>query len=271
VTLAGLHDQAHATRRLVLEIALAAGSCHIGSALSMVDVLTVLYHDVLREPAAGGDRFVLSKGHGGSALYATLATAGVLDADEVISGYSRDGGRFAGHPERGLPGIEITGGSLGHGLSIALGLALADRLDGSDRRTFCLLGDGELQEGSVWEALMLAGQQRVGGLTAIVDANGLQGLGRVRDVVSIEPLATRLASFGWAVREVDGHDLAQLRGALGAPDEQPTLVLARTVKGYGVPFMEDELMWHYRSLREADRERVMDALEESRSRLGRAA
>src|SRR5262249_56889757 len=115
--------------------------CHMGRALSMVDVLTVLYHDVLREPAAGGDRCVLSKGHGGSALFAVLATTGVLDPDEVVQGYCRDGGRFAGHPERGLPGVEVTGGSLGHGLSIALGLAYADRLDGSDRRTLCVLCD----------------------------------------------------------------------------------------------------------------------------------
>jgi transketolase len=244
-------NEAHEARKLVLEAALASGSCHIGSSLSPIDVLTVVYQDVLRE----GDRFLLSKGHAAAGFYAVLARAGVLAADEFVNGYCRDGGRFPGHPEKGLPGVEITGGSLGHGLSIAIGLALAE----PHARIFCLLGDGELNEGSVWEAISLAGHLGLPNLTAIVDANGLQGLGRVEDVVSLEPLADKLASFGWEAREADGHDHDALRTAL-APASRPLALVARTTKGYGVDFMEDELMWHYKSLKPADRDRVFDAL-----------
>lgn len=253
-----LHE-AHEARRLVLEAALASGSCHIGSSLSIVDVLTVLYRQVL----APGDAFLLSKGHAASGFYAVLARAGILDADEVVAGYCRDGGAYAGHPERGVPGVEITGGSLGHGLSIALGRALAARHDGSGARVVCLLGDGELNEGSVWEALALAGHLGLPNLTAIVDANGLQGLGRVSDVLHLEPLGEKLAAFGWEVRECDGHDHSALGRAL-APASRPLALVARTVKGYGVSFMEDELMWHYRSLKPADRDRVLADLDRMR-------
>jgi transketolase len=256
-------ERAHAARRLVLEQALAAGTCHIGSALSIVDILAVLYTDVLRRDA--GDRFLLSKGHAAAALYAVLSESGVLDRDEVVRGYCSDGGGFGGHPERGVPGVEMTGGSLGHGPSIALGMALADRADGLDRRTFCLVGDGELNEGSVWEAIALAGHLGLSGLTLVVDANGLQGLGRVEDVLSLEPLDTRLHAFGWNVTVVPGHDHARLAAALSTPATGPTAVVARTVKGNGVSFMEDELMWHYKSLKPADRDRVLADLEERRA------
>jgi transketolase len=261
-----LPNRAHSIRRTVLEIALGAGTCHIGCALSIVDILATLYFDVLRDPSDGGDRFVLSKGHAASALYATLAETGVLQRDEVIAEYCRDGGRYAGHPERHTPGVEATGGSLGHGLAVAAGLALADRADGADRRTYCLLGDGELNEGSVWEALALAAHLQLGTLCAIVDANGLQGLGDVRDVCSFEPLGARFETFGWRVYDVAGHDHAALGRALTslAPDV-PTVVIARTVKGYGVDFMENDFRWHYRPLRPEDRERTLQALERGRA------
>lgn len=250
--------RADAARRVVIEAALSAGTCHIGSSLSIVDVLAVLYSDVLPH---GGHRFLLSKGHAASALYAALAGAGVLDADDVISGYCTDGGRFAGHPERCVPGVGMTGGSLGHGPAIAIGCALADRHAGTGRRTFCLVGDGELDEGSVWEALALGGHLGLPNLTLIVDANGLQGLGRTSEVLDLEPLVPKLSSFGWTVAEVPGHDHDALRAALGSSAEGPTAVVARTTKGHGVDFMEGELMWHYRSLTEADRGRVLAALE----------
>ena len=245
--------EAAAARRLVLESAAAAGTCHIGSSLSIVDALVVLHHDVLRRER---DRCLLSKGHAASALYAVLAGVGVLDRDEVLRGYCSDGGSLPGHPERGLPGVEMTGGSLGHGLAIAVGLALADRHDGSDARTFCLLGDGELNEGSVWEAAALAAHLRLDAITAVVDANGLQGLGRTRDVVALDA-AGAFAAFGWDVREADGHDHDALRAALAPSGGRPTAVVARTVKGHGVDFMEDELMWHYRPLRSPDLERAL--------------
>jgi transketolase len=259
VTRDALAAEAHEARRLVLECALASGSCHIGSSLSLVDLLTVLYREVLRRD----DAFLLSKGHAAAGLYSVLARAGVIDAGALVDGYCRDGGSFAGHPERGLPGVEITGGSLGHGLSIGVGRALAARHDRSGGRIFCLLGDGELNEGSVWEAFSLAGHLGLGNLTAIVDANGLQGLGRAADVLDLEPLGAKLEAFGWEARECDGHDHDAIAAAL-APGSRPVAVVARTVKGYGVDFMEDELMWHYRSLRPEDRAIVFEALEGTR-------
>jgi transketolase len=256
-------EQAERLREVILEMALRARSCHIGSSLSIADILAVLYFDVLRREARP-DRFMLSKGHAASALYAVLALAGDLDLDEVVHRYCADGGRLGGHPERSVPGVEITAGSLGHGPALAVGAALADRLDGLDRRTFCLVGDGELNEGSVWEAAALAAQLRLGAVTLIVDANGLQGLGAVSEIVALEPLADRFANLGWWVADVPGHDHGALTAALREPRTRPGCVIARTVKGYGVDFMEDDFRWHYRSLRPGDREHVFAALHRTR-------
>jgi transketolase len=252
-------ENAQAARRIVLEAALAAGTCHIGSALSIVDLLAVLHTDVL---PAGYHRLLLSKGHAAAALYASLATTGVLDADDVVAGYCSDGGAYAGHPERGVPGVTMTGGSLGHGPAIAVGTALADRHAANGRRTFCVVGDGELNEGSVWEAVALGGHLMLDNLILVVDANGLQGLGPTADVLDLEPLLPKLEAFGWEAREVAGHDHAALLTAFTEPsaDGRPVAVVARTTKGHGVGFMENELMWHYRSLKPADRPRVEAAL-----------
>ena len=154
----------------------------------------------------------------------------------------------------------MSGGSLGHGLAIAVGSALADRVDGDERRTFCLLGDGELNEGSIWEAVALAAHLQLGALTAIVDANGLQALGPVDEIVSYEPLRAKFESFGWVVREVDGHDVEALADAFALRCDRPVCVIARTVKGKGVDFMEDDYLWHYGSLKPEDAERVFAAL-----------
>ena len=251
-------DGALASRRLVIEAAAAAKTCHIGSSLSIIDVLAVLYADVLPE---GNHRFLLSNGHAASALYATLVSAGVIEADDFVNGYCADGGTFPGHPERGLPGVEMTGGSLGHGPAIAVGVALAERHRGSGRRTFCLVGDGEMNEGSVWEAVALAGHLRLSGLTIIVDSNGFQALGRTEDVLDLGPLAPKLEAFGWDVSDVDGHDHDVLRDALRAESDRPRALVAHTLKGKGVSFMEDDLMWHYRSLKGDDRERALAELE----------
>ena len=262
--------RAHEIRRLVVEMALAAGSCHIGSALSIADILAVLYGGVLRDlhgrpDGSSGDRFVLSKGHAASALYAALATVDILDPHDVVAGYSQDGGAYAGHPERTTPGVTTSSGSLGHGPALALGLALADRADGTGRRTFCLVGDGELNEGSVWEAIALAGHLALPGLVLVVDANGWQGLGAVADVNDLEPLDAKLAAFRWDVATVDGHDLDALGTTLAAAAPRPRAVIARTVKGSGLDFMEDTFMSHYRSLRPADRERALASLERRRA------
>jgi transketolase len=253
-------ERAHAARRTVIEAALAAGTAHIGSSLSIVDVLAVIHSDVLAED----DRFLLSKGHAASALYATLAAHGKdgLTHDAVVANYCSDGGTLAGHPERGVAGVQMTGGSLGHGPAIAVGTALADRQDKSERRTYCLVGDGELNEGSVWEALALGGHLKLANLTLIVDANGLQGLGTTADVLELEPLLPKFQAFGWHVTKVDGHDHDALRRVLPyAPAGRPHAVVAQTVKGYGVSWMENELMSHYKSLKPEQRDDVLAELE----------
>ena len=236
-------------RRIVLEQSKRANVGHIGSALSIADLVAVLYSGVLR--GAGGDdperdRFVLSKGHAALALYAALHMRGVLGADELDS-FAGDGTLLGTHPERELSGVDFTSGSLGHGLSTACGAALAARLDGSARRVFCLLSDAECNEGSTWEAAMFAGHRRLGNLTAIVDVNGQQALGYTRDVLDLEPLAARWSSFGWDARDVDGHDHDAIRAALEQPsaDGKPRAVVARTEFGHGVSFMTNRIEWHY--------------------------
>lgn len=251
-------ERADAARRLLIEAAIAAGTCHIGSSLSIVDILAVLHQDVL--PAGPAHRFLLSKGHAASALWATLAAFGRIDPDDFVRGYCSEDGMFAGHPERGIAGVEMTGGSLGHGPAIAVGTALADRHDGNGRRTFCLVGDGELNEGSVWEAIALAGHHRLSNLALVVDANGLQGLGSTAAVLDLEPLGPKLSAFRFDVAEIDGHDHDALHDALRSASTLPRAVIARTIKGNGVSFMENELMWHYRTLGEGDRERVLAEL-----------
>jgi transketolase len=247
-------------RALVLEASAYAQTCHIGSSLSIIDILAVLYADVI--PAGEEEtRFLLSKGHAASALYAALAAVGTLDPDEVRHGYCADGGRFHGHPKRGVPGVEMTAGSLGHGPGIAVGVALAQR-EARTGTTVCLVGDGECNEGSVWEAVAIAGQIGLTNLTIVVDANGLQGLGRCHEIALQAPLAPRFAAFGWDVVTIDGHDHDALRYEFGAaPLGRPRAIVAETVKGYGVPWYEDELMSHYRPLALEDLPRALAALE----------
>ncbi len=233
-----------------------ANASHIGTGLSMADILAVLYGRVLRldpgrpdDPAR--DRFVLSKGHGAAALYAVLAERGFFPLS-WLSRFCEDGQALAGHVTReGTPGVEVSTGSLGHGLPIGLGMALAARADELGAGVFVLLSDGELNEGSTWEAAMLAGHLGLGGLRAIIDHNGIQGFGRVAEVLDPEPLADKWLACGWQVQEVDGHDHGALTAALThAVGERPLVVIARTVKGKGVSFMEDRLEWHYRSPRD---------------------
>ena len=257
-------QRAERLRELILEMAIQARSAHIGSSLSIAVILAVLYFDVLRRDRPRPDRFLLSKGHAASALYAALALSGDLEESEVVSGYCADGGRLAGHPERWVPGVEMTAGSLGHGPAVAIGLALSDRIDGSDRRTFCLVGDGELNEGSVWEAAALAAQLELGSVTMIVDANGLQGFGRTSDVMNLEPFAAKWESFGFRTSEIDGHDLPQIAAALEKPgDGRPHCIVARTTKGKGVRFMENRLEWHYLPMSEAQYLEAIEGLSDA--------
>ncbi|HTD33607.1 MAG TPA: transketolase [Candidatus Elarobacter sp.] len=236
-------------RELILRESHRAHVGHIGSALSIADIVAALYGGILRIPSLGDterDRFILSKGHAALALYAALALRGWITAEQLAT-YCGDGSLLGVHPEHELPGVEFSSGSLGHGLSIGAGCALAARATGSARRTFVLLSDAELDEGSTWEAAMFAAHHRLDGLYAIVDANGQQAFGYTRDVLAIENAAERFAAFGWDAREVDGHDGAALRAAVdeAASVPEPHLLLARTTFGRGVSFMERRIKWHY--------------------------
>lgn len=255
-------------RHRVIDMCAAPHGGHLGGSMSVVDLLTVLYFAVLRaDPLAprspDRDRFLLSKGHAAAALYATLAERGYLPVDELDT-YATPGGRLMAHPVTAVPGVELPSGSLGHGLSLGLGLALAARLRGSPARVFVLLGDGELQEGSVWEAAGSAAANRAGNLVAIVDRNQLQLSGRTEDICPIEPLARRWQAFGWRTHEVDGHDIAALRTAFGwlaAPCDDPAVLIAHTVKGYGVPAAAGTVKSHFATLSPLGRQRVHRALD----------
>jgi len=238
-------------RRDILRWIKGAGAGHTGGSLSCTDILNVLYNRILRvSPATaadpGRDRYVQSKGHSVEALFVVLADRGFFPASELatLCGYQS---HFVGHPTRKVPGVEQNTGALGHGLPICTGMALGGKMDQAAFRVFTLLGDGELAEGSNWEAAMAAAHYRLDNLTAIVDRNTLQITGRTRDVMSTEPLEQKFAAFGWAVRTVDGHDFAALTAALSGPAEagKPTAVIAQTVKGRGVSFMEDVGKWHH--------------------------
>jgi transketolase len=219
---------------------------HVGSALSQVDMLVALY---FRAMTLSEDRFILSKGHGCMSLYATLAERGYF-SKAVLDTYAQDGSKLAEHPSpSGIPGIDVATGSLGHGLSIGAGAALARQMDRRPGRTFVMLSDGECNEGSIWEAAMFAAGQRLDNLVVLVDYNKLQAMGRSNEVTGLAPLAEKWRAFGWATRELDGHDMSALVEALeGVPftPGRPTAIVAHTVKGKGVSFMEDDLEWHYR-------------------------
>jgi transketolase len=246
---------AHRIRVKALQMVHRAKSSHIGSAFSMAELLAVLYARILRvDPSRPEwperDRFVLSKGHACAALYVVLAERGFFPASWLESFY-QDGGRLAGHvTHTGVPGVEVSTGSLGHGLPIACGMALAGRRDGKAYRVFALLSDGECDEGSNWEAALFAPHHRLDNLVVIVDYNKIQSLGAVKDVLDLEPFAEKWRAFGWAVREIDGHDTGQIEQALRSVPHapgKPTCIIAHTVKGKGVSFMQDQLLWHYRS------------------------
>ncbi|HLA85158.1 MAG TPA: transketolase [Thermoguttaceae bacterium] len=246
-----------------------AGSSHVASSLSLAELLAVLYRSILRVTPqtvddADRDRLILSKGHACAGLYAVLAECGFFPLEWLESFY-HDGARLPGHATaHGIPGIEVSSGALGHGLGIACGLALAGKQDDRPFRVFTVLSDGECDEGSIWEAAMFAPQHRLDNLVAIVDYNKIQSLGHVKDVLDLEPFADKWRAFRWATREVDGHDVHQIEETLRAvPFEpgKPSCVLAHTVKGKGVSFMEDSVLWHYRSPQGDEYQRAIAELE----------
>jgi transketolase len=261
-------ELAVAIRAHALRMVHRANASHIGTCLSIADILAVLYGSVLRvDPQRPDwperDRFILSKGHGAAIFYAVLAERGFFPVAWLEEEYCRDGGRLCGHAtSTGVPGVEVSTGSLGHGLSIGCGMALAAKRGGSPARVFVVLSDGELDEGSTWEAVLFAAHHGLDNLVAIVDYNKIQSFGRVAEVLDLDPLADKWRAFRWGVREIDGHDQGVIAAALGAaPLEtgRPSVLVAHTVKGKGVSFMENDLAWHYRS---PDAEQLARALAE---------
>jgi len=219
----------------------------------MADIVAVLYGDVLRvDPRRPDwpdrDRFVLSKGHAGAGIYAALAECGFLPVEKLKTHY-QDGSDLSGHvSHKGIPGVELSTGSLGHGLGVGCGMAYGAKLDGASWRTYVLLSDGECDEGSNWEAILFAGHHQLDNLTAVVDYNKIQSLAPVRETLELEPFVDKWRDFGWTVAESDGHDHNALKAAFASdPDGRPKVVLAHTTKGKGVSFMEGQVLWHYRS------------------------
>ena len=244
---------ARSIRAHALRMVFKARSSHIGSCLSMADILAVLYTRILQidpeQPQlAERDRFILSKGHAAAIMYATLAERGYFPVEHLDS-YCVNGSTLTGHISHAVPGVEVSTGSLGHGLPIAVGMAIAAKASGLTSRVYCLLSDGECDEGSNWEAILFSPHHKLDNLIVIVDFNKIQSFGRVSEVLNLEPFAAKWRAFGWDTREVDGHDLAALEHGLSAPPDsgKPRVFIAHTIKGRGVSFMEDKLEWHYKS------------------------
>lgn len=241
-------------RQSVVKMTSYGKSSHVGSCLSIADILAVFYAEVLNvnpDAPAHPDRdiFILSKGHAGAAVYATLAGTGFIGS-EMLDNHYRDGSLMSGHvSHKGINGVEVSTGSLGQGLSIAAGAALASQLDGHDRRVCVVMSDGECDEGSVWEAAMFAAHFRLANLLAVIDYNKLQSLCSTEETMGLEPFEDKWRAFGWHVRRCDGHDHEKLKKAF-LPDpeaDRPMVVICDTVKGKGVSFMENSVLWHYRS------------------------
>ena len=271
--LSTLRDKAYLCRRETIRLIAIAKSGHYGSVFSAAEILAVLYYHVLRyDPRNPNwpdrDRFILSKGHAAVGLYPLLADVGFF-APELLDTYTRLGSPFGDHPDmRKIPGIDFSSGSLGHGLSVGVGMALAARVTGRDHRVYVLLGDGELDEGQVWEAAMSAAHFGLGNLVGVVDRNRVSVDGATAEVMEIEPLPDKWVAFGWQVHEVDGHDLEALLDCFaGLPDpgsNQPTVIIAHTVAGKGVSFMEDKFEWHLGYLAPEDQARALTELEDAR-------
>ena len=254
-------------RKHVLRMTSSGKSSHIGSALSIADILAVLYSTMSIFPNdpknPQRDRFILSKGHAVAAVYAVLAESGFFDVD-VLKTHYQDGSILSGHvSHKGVPGVEFSTGSLGHGLSVAAGMALAAKRRDHDFQTYALLSDGELDEGSNWEALLFAPHHKLNNLTCIVDYNKLQSLTSTHETLNLEPLVDKLIAFGWDVIEIDGHDHIELKNAIETISTKPKFILAHTIKGKGVSFMENKVVWHYRSASEDELAAAIKEIEDN--------
>lgn len=254
VELEDLQEKAKELRKTIFKTICKGGGGHIPGSLSIVEILAVLYYRILRidhrnPEDSGRDRFILSKGHAGVALYAILADKGFFDKKHLDT-FGKRGTILGGHPDMyKVLGVEASTGALGHGFPFGVGMALAGKLDKKDYRVFILLGDGECQEGSVWEAALFAPQHRLDNVVVILDYNKHQALGRLEEIVSLEPVVDKWKAFGWEVREVDGHDISELENVFKSipfVSGRPNLVIAHTTKGKGISFMENAAIWHYR-------------------------
>ena len=244
-------------RRHGVEMTHLSGGSHLGAILSVADVVATLYTDVLhydpKNPKwEGRDRFILSKGHAGASIYAALAESGFFEVEELKTHY-QNGSRLSGHVSHHLPGVDFSTGSLGHGLSAAAGIAYALKKDGRKERSFVVVGDGECNEGSVWEAALFANHFRLNNLCAIVDHNHMQSLDFNENTLEIEDFASKWKAFGWNVIEINGNDHTELKASFAKVAEyamseshKPTVIIANTIKGYGIPFMQNDILWHYR-------------------------
>lgn len=266
-----LTRKAYELRRDIIEEIYRSKAGHIGGDLSVIDILTVLYFEVMNVSphnwkSDDRDRFLLSKGHCADALYMTLGDLGFFDKQKAIDTFSRFGSEFIGHPTMDVPGIEINSGSLGHGLSLGVGMALAARMDGRSYRTYVVLGDGEMAEGSNYEAMMAAGHYGLDQLCATVDLNGLQISGTTRETMKSDDLGAKFKAFGWNVLEVNnGNDCQQLLTAYQEAEKTkgcPSVILAHTTKGKGVSFMENEKKWHHGVMTEEQYRKAVEELEE---------
>ena len=240
-------------RRHGIEMTHLSGGSHIASILSVADIIAVLYSNVLRYDAKDPkmperDRFILSKGHAGAAIYAALAESGFFDP-EILKTHYQNGSKLSGHvSHKGVPGVEFSTGSLGHGLPVAAGMALAAKMDGKQHRVYVVLGDGECDEGSVWEAALFANHFGLNNLTVVIDHNKMQSLDYCENTLRLSPFADKWRAFGWNTLSVDGHDHSALLGAFESAkfSDRPTVIIAETVKGKGISFMEFDILWHYR-------------------------
>ena len=253
-------------RKHVLKMTSKGKSSHVGSALSIADILAVLYANMNINPKdpidPKRDRFILSKGHAGAAVYAVLAELGFF-SKEILDTHYQDGSILSGHvSHKGVPGVEFSTGSLGHGLSVASGFALAAKRKSLNFKSYVLLSDGELDEGSNWEAILFAPHHNLDNLTCIVDYNKLQSLTSVKETLNLEPLKDKITSFGWNVIDIDGHNHDELQESINKNTSKPKFIIANTIKGKGISFMENKVVWHYKSANEEELEKGLNELEE---------
>lgn len=248
----------------------AGGSSHIASVMSIADILAVLYGKVMNYRVdnplwTGRDRFILSKGHAGAGVYAALSAVGFID-EELLMSHCQNGSKLSGHvSHKGIPGVELSTGALGHGLPVGAGIAYAAKIDSKDHNVYVLMSDGELDEGSNWEAFMFASHHCLNNLIAIVDRNRLQSMKSTEDTLSLEPLRDKLEAFGWNVVEVDGHSHSELIEAVESQSEKPKIVIANTIKGKGVSYMENEVAWHYKTPLDENFDTAIQELSEAKN------